>query len=232
MAQKITRKDLKHDEFVEAGMDAGHWLEEHWRTVTAGAAALLAVVLLFVGWNWWSENRQAKAGRLAAEGFALLAPPQPEAASTVDPVAAAAKFEEAAATAGESPLGDVARTYRAVALLRAGRAAEAVPLLEGVAGSVDDPVLRGTARALLADALEASGNADRSAEVLRELADEVQPVYPVEMALLRLGEVRARQGRIEEARRAWQDLLSRYPESAASAQAQQLLARSQATTAQ
>jgi len=228
MAQKITRKDLKHDEFVEAGMDAGQWLEAHWRTVAAGAAVVLAFVLLFVGWSWWSENRQAEAGRLAAEGFALLAPPQAGAASVVDPAAAAVKFEEAAASAGGSPLGAVARTYRAVALLRAGRAAEAVPLLEAVAESAEDPVLRGTARALLADAFEASGNADRSAEVLRELADAVEPVYPADMALLRLGEVRARQGRVEDARRAWEDLLSRYPESAASGQARQLLARSQA----
>lgn len=232
MAQKITRKELKHDEFVEAGLDAGEWLEEHWRTVAAGAGAVLGVVLLFVGWNWWSENRQERAGRLAAAGFALLEPTQSGTGPAVDPAAAAAKFEEAATMAGGSPLGDVARTYRAVALLRAGRAAEAVPLLEAVSGSVEDPVLRGTARALLADALEASGNADRAAEVLTDLADATDPVYPSDLALLRLGEVRARQGRDDEARRAWQDVLSRYPESAASAQARQRLARSQAATAQ
>jgi predicted negative regulator of RcsB-dependent stress response len=232
MAQKITRKDLKHDEFVEAGMDAGEWIEGHWRQVAGGAAAVLAVVLLFVGWGWRNETLQARAGRLAAEGFALLAPPQSAAASIPDPAAAASKFEEAAAAAGGSPLGDVARTYRAVALFRAGRAAEAVPLLEGVAGSVDDPVLGGTARALLADALEASGNADRAAEVLRQLADAVEPAYPADMALLRLGEVRARQGRVEEARRIWQEVLSRHPESPASGQARLLLARSQATSAQ
>lgn len=232
MAQKITRKDLKHDEFVEAGLDAGEWLEEHWRTVAAGAGAVLAVVLLFVVWNWWSENRQARAGRLAAEGFALLEPPRSGTVPAADPAAAAAKFEEAATMAGGSPLGDVARTYRGVALLRAGRAAEAVPLLETVAGSVEDPVLGGTARALLADALEASGNSDRAAEVLRELADAADPVYPADLALLRLGEVRARQGRDDEARQAWEGVLSRFPESAASAQARERLGRPRAAAAQ
>ncbi len=232
MAQKITRKALKHDEFVEAGLDAGEWLEEHWRAVAAGTGAVLAVVLLVVGWNWWSENRQARAGRIAAEGFALLEPAKSETGGGGDPVAASAKFEEAAKMAGRSPLGDVARTYRAVSLLRAGRAEEAVPLFEAVAGSTDDPVLRGTARALLADALEASGSADRAAEVLRELAEAPDPVYPPEIALVRLGDIRARQGRGEEARRAWQDVLTRYPESAASTEARQRLARSQSATAQ
>ena len=29
MAKKITQKELKHDEFVEAAFDFGHWLEEN-----------------------------------------------------------------------------------------------------------------------------------------------------------------------------------------------------------
>lgn len=226
MAQKISRKDLKHDEFVEAGLDVGQWLEENWRTVAMAAGGLLVVALLFVGWSWWSDRRQARAEQLAAEGFALLGP------SGADPLAAAAKFDEAAGAAGGTPLGDVARTYRGIALLRAGRAAEAVPILEEASGSAKEPVLRGTAQALLAEALEAAGNADRAAEVYQKLADVPMASFPPELALVRLGELRARQGRLEDARRAWEDVVGRYPESPYAGQARQLLGRLGAPAAQ
>jgi predicted negative regulator of RcsB-dependent stress response len=226
MARKITRKELKHDEFVEAGLDVGEWLEENWRTVALAAGGALVVALLFVGWSWWGDRRQARAERLAAEGFTLLD------AATADPAAAAAKFEEAQGVAGGSPLGEVARTYRGIALLRAGRAAEAVPLLEEASGATDDPVLRGTAKALLAEALDAAGNADRAAEVYRGLADVPTPSFPPELALVRLGEVRARQGRMDDARGAWQDVVARYPESPYAALAGQLLSQPGSAPAQ
>lgn len=223
MAQKISRRQLKHDEFVEAGLDAGQWLEKHWRSVALVAGVLVSVGVLFAGWSWWQQSRLARAGGLAAEGFGLLSPT--DTSTPPNPVAAADKFREAAQTAGNSPLAKVARTYQGVALLRQGKAAEAVPILESVADTVSDPVLGGTARALLADALDTAGNPDRAAEVLRGLADAADASYPPELALMRLGEVRARQGKADEARRVWEEVLSRFPESPAAAQARDRMSR-------
>ena len=51
MAQRISRKELKHDEFVEKAFDFGEWLEENWKTAAgyAGLAAVLIVAIL--GWR-------------------------------------------------------------------------------------------------------------------------------------------------------------------------------------
>lgn len=225
MAQKITRKSLKHDEFVEAGLDVGEWVEEHWRQVAVGVGAVFAVALLWVGWNAWSERRANEASRRIAEGLSLLrpealgeAPPPP-----ADPSAAAAKFEEAARAAGSGPVGAVATYYRASALLAADRAGEARPLLETLVGSNPPGVLAGSAEALLAEALEKSGDLEGAASVLQRLAASPDEAYPPAFALVRLGEIRLRQGRTDDARRVFEDVLARFPNSAGAPLAQSLL---------
>ena len=40
MTRRITRKEMKKDEFVETAVEASHWLEDNWQQVVKGAIAV------------------------------------------------------------------------------------------------------------------------------------------------------------------------------------------------
>ena len=69
MAKKITQKELKHDEFVDAAWDFGHWLEENWPTVVKAAVAVAVIGGIALFWFWYAGQRKAQGAVLLAEGL-------------------------------------------------------------------------------------------------------------------------------------------------------------------
>ena len=51
MAQGLTRKEIKHDEVLEAAQDLGDWLEVHWKRVLIALAAGFGTLVLVLGWQ-------------------------------------------------------------------------------------------------------------------------------------------------------------------------------------
>jgi len=222
MATKITKKELAQDEFLDTVFDLGEWVEMHWRTVLAGAGALVAIVVLVLGWASWREHAATETNRELADGIAAFEPVAGVSgkAPAPDYAAALTHFEAASAKGGGQAVGQVAQLYRGRALIAVNRAGEAVPVLEGVSHA-SNAYLAAIGKATLAQALAASGNADRAAALLTELSSVTGGVYPGDAALAQLAGIREQQGKKDEARRAYQDLLSRFPESPFAADAKQ-----------
>jgi TolA-binding protein len=226
MAQKISRKELKHDEFVDAAFDLGDWIQKNWRNLAYGAGAVVAVALVVGGYFAWSASGARKAKGALAEGMRLYGATEQGApaggvAPAPDYAGALAAFERAGKAGGKSSVGRIAEMFRGAALLRLGRPAEAVPVLEAVTRSADREVAN-SARALLAQAYEASGNGDGAEAVLRELSQE-KSGYPGDVALLDLARLQRKQGKAEESTRTLQDLMTRYPQSARASEARSML---------
>jgi len=220
---KITKKDMQQDEFIEGMFDFGEWLEVHWKRAALGLGAAVALVLAFVAWNAMREHASDEANRLLAEGIAAFSPEAPAGGQPPAPRYAEALtlFDQAAAAGGSQPIGDVARLFRARTLIALTRSPEAIPVLEGlVAGG--NKGLDAEAKVMLAEASEATGNPERAAKLLEELASpDKAAVYPQDAALMLLAGVRERQGKPEDAKRAYADLLARYPQSPFAADAKQ-----------
>ncbi len=218
---KITKKDMKQDEFIDGVFDFGEWLEVHWKRVAIGTGAAVALVLAFVAWNAMREHASEEANRLLATGIEAFSPAagadgQPPAPRYAE---ALTSFEQAAAAGGSQPIGNVARLLQARTLIALSRGAEAILVLEGlVAGR--DKGLEAEAKVMLAEASEAAGNPERAATLLEELASPGKgATYPQDAALLLLGGLRERQGKTEDATRAYADPLARYPQSPFAAEA-------------
>ena len=115
----------------------------------------------------------------------------------------------------------MARLFQSRALLALSRGAEAIPLLEGLAKGRDNG-LDAEAKVMLAEASEAAGNPERAATLLQELVsvDKGSP-YPQDAALMLLGGLRERQGKSDEAKRTYTDLIARFPQSPFAADAKQ-----------
>jgi predicted negative regulator of RcsB-dependent stress response len=212
---KITKKDMAQDEFIEGVFDFGEWLEVHWRRVAIFLIAAIAVVLLGVFWNSMREQAAEEANGLLASGIAAYAPAAPAGGQAAPPrySEALTLFDQAAAKAGSGGVGDIARFFKARTLIALARPAEAVPMLEGLAASRNEG-LANTAKVSLAEAVEATGNAERAATLLQEVAAPAKgAAYPTDAALLLLGGVRERQGKKDEAKKVYDDLLARFPQS-------------------
>lgn len=225
MTRRITRKEMKTDEFVETAVEASHWLEKNWVQVVKGAIAL-AVIGAIIGFVFWYRgHNRAQAEKLLARGIHSYQ--QAEAAGFADSAAvkeALSLFGEAADRAGNAPAGQSARYFQGAALIQLGRAEEAVPVLEELTSGTLTPTLDWSADALYAEALAAAGQIERAAEVLETMSASTDPTHPPGQALLQLARLQQRQGNLEEARQLLQRVTEEFPESAAAMEAGQALA--------
>ncbi len=220
---KITKKDMQQDEFIDGVFDFGEWLEVHWKRVAIATGAAVALVLAFVAWNAMRERSAQEANRLLGAGIEAFSPEAGTDGQTPAPRFAEALtlFEQAAAAGGSQPIGDVARLLKARSLIALSRGADAIPVLEGLVAGADKG-LGAEAKVLLAVASEATGNPERAAKLLEELASpDKSAAYPQDAALMLLGGLRDRQGKTEDAKRAYADLIARYPQSPFAADAKQ-----------
>jgi TolA-binding protein len=224
MARRLTRKEMKHDEFVETAVEAGAWLEQNWQTAVKVAAAVVVVGAIALFWWWYATNSKAQAADILAEGIeAYGQAAADDFANTADVEAALALFERSVAKSENSPAGRSASYYQGVALIQLGRADEAIGVLEDLAAEDLPPTLAGNARVILAEALASSGQAERAVVMLQEIADDPDAFYPPEQALLTLGKIHLRQGNVEQAHEVWQRITEEYPRTAGAIEANRLL---------
>lgn len=226
MAHRVTRKQLlKTDEVAEAAADAGHWFEEHWRMVAVGAGVVVVIVAAVLGWMWLAERNLAKARALVDQG--IEAYDQSEATGFSDTEAlnrALESFDRAAKRAGSEAPGGVASLYQGLTLYRLGRTEEAISRLEPWADRLDeDPILAGTAASILAQAWSETGETDRAAALLEQVATKAVAGLPPDQALLQLARIYESTGDRERAHQTLQRILDEYPQSAAARDAQKLL---------
>jgi len=228
MAQRFSRKDLKHDEFLEAAWDFEKWIEHNWKMLAGAVAAGLAVVLLVFAWNAWQASKTEKAAEELGHALLLLDPlpsssdgtaPQP------DLEGALRALEEVRRSAPSSASAEVASFYRGVTLDRLGRREEAMQAFDDVIRNDNDRRLVDTAKAMLARASEAAGDRERAATLWRELAESPESYFPPDNALLELARLQARAGKTTEAQATLEEILARFPERAAAREARTLLNR-------
>ena len=222
---KITKKEMGQDEFIEGVFDFGEWLEVHWRRVAIGVGAAVAVVLAGIAWNAMRERSADEANRLLTSGIEAYSPAAGADGQTPAPryTEALALFEQAAGRGGSQSVGDVARLFHARTLMALSRSPEAVPVLEGLVGCRNES-LAAESKVSLAEAVESAGNPDRAVVLLQELASPAKgAAYPQDAVLLLLGGVRDRQGKKDDAKRVYDDLIARFPQSPFAADARQRL---------
>ena len=222
--KKINRRELEQDEFIEKVFDLGEWLETNWKQAAAAAGVVLLVVLAGVGWNAWRGRTLAQANAALGQGLAAFEPTRRPDGSAVPPrlPEALASFEKAASLGGSRPIGGIARYYRGLTLVGLDRIPEATPILQEVA-SAGGPIAS-QAKVALASALAAKGDYDRASALLQEVGSASGAGFPPDAALSMLGAMRARQGRADEARKVYEDALTRFPQSPHAGEMRQRLA--------
>jgi predicted negative regulator of RcsB-dependent stress response len=221
MARRITQKELKHDEFVDAAWDFGHWLEENWPAILKWGAGIVLAVLVAFSWAEYSRRSANRARTLLAEAVAQYQ--KVDAAGFTDPGQASAmleSFETVRERGGDS--GRLARYMEGATLRRLGRLDEAVAALESVCA---DPVdtLCASSRMMLARAHADADRIDDAVTVLQALADHEAAAIPADRALVEMARLQLDAGRKDEARRNLQRVVAEFPAGVAVAEARELL---------
>jgi len=217
----LTRKEMKHDEFLETATEAGHWLEQHWKTVALAVGAVFVLLIAVLGWRQWSISRDAAAADALSRAQAVyLAIDDPFAVGPTTLDDALTAFREAADEAGSHAAGTVARFYEGIVLMRLGRPAEAIePLRSAASAAAVDPLLRQNARVALGRALAATGDLDGADRTLREAAADETAPFPPEQALMTLSDLRRSAGDAAGADDVLREIVQRFPGTAAAQQA-------------
>lgn len=200
--EKTERHHIKENDFlliVERGYD---WLQKYKREVLYGVGIVVAMVLLWYGWNMFSGSRESHASQLLAQALS---------GETVD----MEKVKRVASKYSGLPAG---RSARALLAIQEGKAPkETAAALEDLIPKVKDATFKGVLifNAVLLTA--EGGDAPGALKMLDSYKDQV----PGEMALLLEGRVLELQGKNDDAKALYNRMMKEYPESSLRYMAQQ-----------
>jgi len=230
--KRVERHKLKENDFARTVAQARDALET--RRSEFGIMALVAaiVVAAALGFYWWRSSRNAAADTMLASALAIydapVVPVAPPAPGSPPPVpqpgtypteqaklqAALPKFVEAATAYPSTNQGIAARYHEAGILAGLGRFAEAEQQYQEVVNRAGQNSIYGrTARLGLADAQVAQGKYDNAINLYTELSRDTNSQIPVDSVLIQLGRAYARAGRKDEAVRAFNRIVSEFPQS-------------------
>lgn len=231
MSDRLNRKDIKHDKFVEdVGLAYGFVARNRSRLFLAiGALFLLAAVLTAVVLH---RGRQtvAASGKLAEaieimEAPVALTPDQtstgPQYKSEAEKLGKAEPlFKSIVDEYGSTDVADVASLYLARIAASKGNIDEARPRLEKFIDEHDDHVLASSAKYSLYEIRIAAGEGAQVAqEIEAELNDE-KSLIPTDAALALLGRAHEQAGNDEKSKEAYRRIINEFPDSAYTLDAQ------------
>lgn len=212
MARRITRKQLKENEFVSFADTAIRWFAEHWRPFAAGLGAICVLAVLWWLGAQWSGARADRAS-LALHQAVVLYEGDPATGVPPDLAAAEAALSEVVDRYGRTDQGDIARHYQARILMARGEMDAARQLLIGIADRQRGTALGRMATLTLIDLRVSSGQGAEVAPELEAMVAGTDPRLPRDVALYELGTLHADEQRYDKAREYLQMLVDEFPES-------------------
>lgn len=235
---RLTRQEIKHDEFVSGVARVVLWLEDHPRPVLLAAAAIVGCLLLGIGGRAWWQVRSEKAlvafaevdrrfhAPVQGEQDPVFQRPTPGVSYTSREEKLKAVIEAADSVLkryGSGPAARQALYYKALSLRGLERYDEATAAFKDLLGRRLPPLPRALAQVALAETYEMAGRWEEAASTYRSLFEAVSAPFPRELALL--GEARCleHQQKLEEARTLYRQIVEGYPGSPYVAEAEDRL---------
>jgi len=228
--RKVTRHEVKHDEFVTGVGQASIWIEDHWRKVLLAIGGVVGLAaLVYGGWVWRASRAEAGEVALAAVETAFSAEVGAGESANSYPTSSA-KFgavrdlaDVVIAGHGSTPAGERARYYRALALFEMGDLPGSRRELEGFVDRNPGHFLAGQAERKIAETYEREGNLAEACDRYRKLAETTPAGFPPEIVLYDLARCEAARGNPQEAAAACRRIVSEFADSGYAADARALL---------
>lgn len=212
------RHKIKEDEFVSLFARVTHHIIVNPRQTYTVIGVAVVLGGLFAGAHYYKKHQDAKANEAflkaltSFSGTRLDVPPPPGTEPKPDYASALKSFEEAGGYS-LSGLKEPARLLAAVSEARMGKAQDAEGRLKNVASTASNVLYARMAKLLLAESLLDQGKAAEAAKAFGEFAQTSDPNFPVEYAMLRLGQAQAKAGDKPAALATFRKIKAQYSDS-------------------
>jgi len=234
VGRRLTRKQIKQDEFITLVDRAVHWMGANWRQAAIGLGGAVGVALLWWGATALLAAREHAGDRSLQEALSVYTAPVGAAAPADAKVkfatdterlnAAETAFKKVASRYWLTDQAKVAKLYLARIAAERGDLDGAARILAEVAGRRKaSPVVRLAMLDLIGIRL-AQGSASQLAGDLEAMAAGNDPRLPRDVALFQLARIREREGKPAEAAKLLRKLVDGFPDSPYRYEAQQRLA--------
>jgi predicted negative regulator of RcsB-dependent stress response len=234
---RLTRKEIKRDEFRDAVGRSVEYAESHVRTIlyAVGGVVLLAAVAAAV--YLYSGSRRQGANEALAEAMKVYKasivatgakPNDPEAPSFPTEAARRARakelLEEVRDDYGMTAAADVAGLYLAQIAADEGRLDEARELWSDFVDEHGDSMLGSEARLNLIDLDRKQGKGEQVVKDLQAMLEKSDAPLPQDVILNELGKTFEHLRRTQEAVQSYQRIVDEFPQSPYRQEAQQRIA--------
>jgi TolA-binding protein len=226
MGQRLTRKDIKRDEFATAVGRGVDFAESHSRQLLVTIGGVLLVVLIgILGYFYVSHRSEVANQALAAAVKVYRAPVDPAAPKPNDreepsfatdaqrQARARDLLEKVRRDHGWTDAADVAALYLAELDARSGKTAEARRLWSDFVKKHGDHVLAAQARIDLMELDRAEGKGQQVAQQLRQMLDQPDAPLPQDVVLYQLAVTLEHLNRDQEAAQSYRRLVDEFPQS-------------------
>lgn len=234
MNQRLTRKEIKRDDFAAVVGRSVEYAESHVRTLVYAGVGVLLLVLLGVGIYYWRGHRQLDANQALAQAMKVYdAPITATGAKPNDPsepsfATEAARRQRAKQVMekvrddyGSTDAADVAGVYIARIAADEGRFDEARALWQDFIADHGDSMLASEARLNLLDLDRKQGKGEQVVQELRAMLEKGDAPLPQDLILNELGKTLEQLHRPQEAVQSYQRILDEFPQSPYRTEAQQ-----------
>lgn len=233
MGRRLTRRQIKRDEFITFMDRVVLWLSANWRQAAMGLGGALALGLLWWGVSVATGSRSAAATKALDEAVAILQAPVGQDAPADVKVKFATQSERQAAAATAltkvrrywfTPQARMATVLQARLAMEKGEVEKAQKELAAIAArGGKDPVVRLATLDLLRLRLARGENA-KVIEELKAMASGKDKRLPQDQAMLELAKAYQAAGNAAEAGKILRQLVEKFPDSPWQREAQQRLA--------
>ncbi|MGA7617477.1 MAG: tetratricopeptide repeat protein [Thermoanaerobaculia bacterium] len=232
MADRLTRREMKGDKFVEDVELLYTFINEHRKTLILAAAAVVAVVVVAWGVYAWMISRDDAAQARLADAIEIYgspvgtAPagegaPAPKYKTNEEKLAKAEPiFKEVQQKYGRSDAAEVANAYLARIAADRGKIDEAKSKLSGIVQSDPERLMAAAAQMGLYN-IELAENPKQLATRLETALNDPKSLLPKDALLWMLGQAWSGAGDAEKAKSAWERLTTEFPDSPYAGDAQQ-----------
>ncbi len=236
MADRFSRKEIKHDKFVEEMQTAYAVARRNAPAVVWAVGAALVLIAVIAGFTLWRTRQENAAQKRLAEGIRIAEAPLAAAGETAPAPGTYASEQERTAKAepvfreivdkhGSTDAADVASLYLAKMEIARGDVAAARKKLEAFVDEHSDHLLAQAARVSLLDLRIAAGEAQQVIADLEKDVASTEGALPQDVALTMLARAYEAAKQPQKARDAYQRIVNEYPDSPYTLEAQRKLFR-------